>query len=97
MKLNPDPFTTIETGSKDIEFHLNDEKRQQINVGDTITFSNTADPEQKLFTKVTALHYAPSFAELFTTIPLSVCGFDGEISPDQAANAMRQYYIIYQI
>lgn len=92
MKLNPDPFTTIGTEKKNIELRLNDEKRQQINVGDTITFSNTAEPEQKLFTKVTALHHAPTFAELFTTIPLSICGFDGSLSPEQAANAMRQYY-----
>lgn len=92
MKLNPDPFTAIATGKKNIELRLNDEKRQQINVGDTITFSNTANPEQKLFTKVIALHHAPSFAELFTTIPLSVCGFDGALSPEEAANAMRQYY-----
>lgn len=92
MKLNPPPFTAIETGKKNIELRINDEKRQQIKLGDTITFTNTTDPEQKLFTKVTALHHAPSFAELFTTIPLSVCGFDGALSPKDAANTMRQYY-----
>lgn len=92
MKLNPDPFVAIETGKKNIELRLNDEKRKQINVGDMITFANTADPERKLFAKVIVLHHAPSFAELFTTIPLSVCGFDGTLSPEEAANAMRQYY-----
>lgn len=92
MKLNPDPFTAIETGKKNIELRLNDEKRQKINIGDTITFTNTADPERKLFTKVIVLHHATSFAELFTTIPLSVCGFDGALSSEEAANAMRQYY-----
>lgn len=92
MKLNPSPFTAIETGKKNIELRLNDEKRQQIKIGDTITFTNTANPEQKLFTKVTALHHASSFVELFTTIPLSVCGFDGALSSEEAANAMRQYY-----
>lgn len=92
MKLNPSPFTAIETGKKNIELRLNDEKRQQIKIGDTITFANIVDPKQKLFTKVTALYHAPSFAELFTTIPLSVCGFDGALSPEEAANAMRQYY-----
>ena len=89
MKLNPSPFTAIETGKKNIELRLNDEKRQQINIGDTITFTNTADSERKLYTKVIALHYAPSFAELFATIPLSVCGFDGALSPEEAGNAMR--------
>ncbi len=92
MKLNPSPFTAIETGKKNIELRLNDEKRQQIKIDDTITFTNTVDSEQKLFTKVIALHHAPSFLELFTTIPLSVCGFDGALSPEEAANAMRQYY-----
>ena len=92
MKLNPSPFTAIKTGKKNIELRLNDEKRQLIDIGDTITFTNTADPEQKLFTKITALHHAPSFAALFTTIPLSFCGLDGALSPKEAANAMRQYY-----
>lgn len=92
MKLNPSPFAAIETGKKNIELRLNDEKRQQIKIGDTITFTNIADSEQKLFTKVTALHHAPSFAALFTTIPLSACGFDGALSPEEAVNAMRQYY-----
>ena len=92
MKLNPFPFTAIEIGTKNIELRLNDEKRQQIKIGDTITFTNITDPEQKLFTKVTALHHALSFAELFTTIPIFVCGFDGVLSPEEAANAMRQYY-----
>lgn len=92
MKLNPSPFTAIETGKKNIELRLNDQKRQQIKIGDTITFSNTDDSEQKLYTKVTVLHHAPSFTELFATIPLSVCGFDGALSPEEAATAMRQYY-----
>lgn len=92
MKLNSNSYTAIETGKKNIELRLNDEKRQQINIGDTVTFSNTADPERKLFTKVITLHHAPSFAELFTAIPLSVCGFDDALSSEEAANAMRQYY-----
>lgn len=92
MKLNPDPFIAIETGKKNIELRLNDEKRQLINIGDTITFTNTTNPAQKLFTEVTALHHAPSFVELFSTIPFSVCGFDGALSSEEAADAMRQYY-----
>lgn len=92
MKLNPAPYAAIKTGKKNIELRLNDEKRQQVKVGDTITFSNTAIPGLKLYTRVNALHHAVSFAELFTTIPLSVCGFDSSLSVDEAANEMRQYY-----
>ena len=92
MKLNPAPYAAIKTGKKNIELRLNDEKRQQVKVGDTITFSNTAIPGLKLCTRVNALHHAVSFAELFTTIPLSVCGFDSSMSAEEAANEMRHYY-----
>lgn len=92
MKLNPTPYTAIKTGNKNIELRLNDEKRQQIKIGDTITFSNTAVPELKLYTRVKALHHAPSFVELFTSVPLSVCGFSPDLSAAEAANEMRNYY-----
>ena len=92
MKLNPAPYAAIKTGKKNVELRLNDEKRQQVKVGDTITFSNTAIPDLKLYTKVNALRQVASFAELFTTIPLSVCGFDSGLSVEEAANEMRQYY-----
>lgn len=92
MKLNPAPYAAIKIGKKNIELRLNDEKRQKVKVGDTITFSNTAIPDLRLYTKVNALHHAVSFVELFTTISLSVCGFDGNLSVEEAANEMRQYY-----
>ena len=92
MKLNPAPYAAIKTGKKNIELRLNDEKRQLVKVGDTITFSNTAIPDLKLYTKVKALHHAPSFIELFAAIPLSVCGFNPDLSVEEAANEMRHYY-----
>lgn len=61
MKLNPAPYAAIKTGKKNIELRLNDEKRQQVKVGDTITFSNIAIPDLKLYTRVNALHQAVSF------------------------------------
>lgn len=60
MKLNPSPFTAIETGKKNIELRLNDEKRQQIKIDDTITFTNTVDSEQKLLINlfIVCLHFS---------------------------------------
>ena len=40
MNLVPSAFKKIADGSKTIELRLNDEKRQQINVGYTIIFNN---------------------------------------------------------
>ena len=41
MRLKPEPFDGIVAGTKKIEFRLWDEKRQLINQGDQIIFTNT--------------------------------------------------------
>lgn len=61
MKLNPSPYAAIKSGRKNIELRLNDEKRQKIQVGDEIIFTNTQISDLKLHTKVIALHKEPSF------------------------------------
>ena len=43
MKLQTSPFKKIQNGSKTIELRLNDEKRQQVQVGDFIEFSQIDD------------------------------------------------------
>ena len=40
MTLWDDPFNSIKSGMKTVEMRLNDEKRQSINVGDTLSFTN---------------------------------------------------------
>lgn len=40
MKLQEDPFERIKNGTKTVEFRLYDEKRQTIQIGDEIEFSN---------------------------------------------------------
>ena len=64
MRLHKGPFELIKNGSKTIELRLYDEKRQMINLGDTITFENRSDGD-KIKVKVIALHKYPSFEELY--------------------------------
>ena len=90
MKLEPVPFGQIRSGSKTIEIRLRDEKRQQVQVGDFIEFSCTDAPENKLQTRVTALHPFGSFAELFAVLPKEKLGYAPDESPDPAV--MNQYY-----
>jgi ASC-1-like (ASCH) protein len=40
MRLHPEPFERVKSGEKNVECRLNDEKRQQLSVGDTIVFQN---------------------------------------------------------
>ena len=69
MKLQSEPFHKIKNGRKTIELRLNDEKRQQVRVGDFIEFSQMDAPLQKLTVRVIALHHFNSFAELYAALP----------------------------
>lgn len=90
MRLNPQPFAAIVCGQKTIELRLNDEKRQTVNVGDHIVFTNTDDVAATVTVEVIALHRFATFAELYAVLPLEKCGY----LPNQAASAkdMERYY-----
>ena len=92
MKLQKKPFDAILKGKKNIELRLNDEKRQQIQVGDKIIFKLDDLDEKEFKATVVALHHGDSFVSLFKRISLYDCGFVGEISVNEAAKSMREYY-----
>lgn len=89
MRLHKGPFELIKNGSKTIELRLYDEKRQMINVGDTITFENRSDGD-KIIVKVIALHKYPSFEELYKHFNKVSIGYkeDEEANPKD----MELYY-----
>ncbi len=60
-KLKQEPFEKIRNGNKTIELRLYDEKRQQVQIGDFIEFSLMDNPNEKIQTRVTALHHFDSF------------------------------------
>lgn len=91
MKLNPSPFKMIKSGQKTIELRLFDEKRQQINVGDTIVFTNASSGET-LSTKVLKLHKFNSFDELYKSLPLLKCGYTSKNVTQATPDDMKKYY-----
>ena len=93
MKLNPAPFEMMKSGQKTIELRLYDEKRQLINVGDEIVFSNTVTGET-FQTKVLKLHRFDSFADLYKSLPLLKCGYTGEIVHKASPTDMERYYSV---
>ena len=90
MKLKDVPFNKIQNGSKTIELRLNDEKRQQVQVGDFIEFSQIDDSSQRLTVRVTALHHFNSFAELYAALPKEKLGYAPNEMPDP--DHMDAYY-----
>lgn len=91
MNLNPEPFAMIKAGFKTIELRLWDEKRQKIQIGDTIVFQNTETGEL-LSATVLKLHIFKSFAELYQSLPLLQCGYTPEDVKNAEPGDMNQYY-----
>lgn len=89
MKLAKEPFDKIENGQKIIESRLYDEKRQQINIGDSVEFIQNDDPSKKIETMVRALHRYGTFAELFSDFPPAY--FGGE-TKDSLIEEIRGFY-----
>ena len=85
MNLTPAPMQEIRTGNKTIELRLNDEKRKQISVGDTIKFINTEDSNDTLRVKVVDLF-------LFSSLPLLNCGYNEDNINTASPEDMEMYY-----
>ena len=87
MKLQAAPFAKIKLEQKTIEMRLYDEKRQQIRVGDCITFRCG---EEAVTVRVRALHRFPDFKAMYNTLPKEKLGYgEGEIADPMD---MEQYY-----
>ena len=89
MKLKAIYFDLITTGKKIYEIRLNDEKRRQIKVGDTIIFKKEPLLMDTIKAKVENLTYFQSFKEMLDILPLYQIGFqentkDGREKESQA-------------
>jgi ASC-1-like (ASCH) protein len=89
MKLQELPFRQITQGSKVIEVRLNDEKRQQIKVGDSIKFRLVPDLEEEVVVEVIELLHCNTFRELYEEVePVE---FGGN-SVDELVEQIMQHY-----
>ncbi len=96
MKLWRDAFYNIADGTKTIELRLNDEKRQQICIGDTIIFNCTKNNDT-ITAKVKALHKFNDFKELYENLPVDKCGYSADELQNAHYTDMEQYYSKEQI
>ena len=82
-------FEKIKNGTKTIEVRLNDEKRRELKVGDTITFDNRKTNE-KLDVRVKNLYVYKNFEELYKHHDKISMGY--EESDVASPSDMRKYY-----
>ena len=66
LTLATEPFNAITSGNKTIESRLYDEKRQKIQIGDQIIFTNRDNSSQTATVKVVGLLRYATFHDLFS-------------------------------
>ncbi len=66
MRLDVEPFNLIKNGKKKVEYRLNDEKRQKIKVGDTITFIKRPLEDESIKVKVTDLKHYNTLLDMYS-------------------------------
>ncbi len=66
LTLATEPFNAITSGNKTIESRLYDEKRQKIQIGDQIIFTNRDNSSQTATVKVIGLLRYATFHDLFS-------------------------------
>ena len=75
MMLHPGPFNMIKSGNKTIEMRLYDEKRNLINIGDKIIFTDR-ETGNVLITRVKKLYLFKSFEELYKNFDKEKLGYN---------------------
>ena len=66
LKLATEPFNAIISGDKTIESRLYDTKRQKIQIGDRIIFTNRDNSKQTVTAEVVGLLRYATFRDLFS-------------------------------
>lgn len=91
MKLQPKYYDYILNGTKRIEIRLYDEKRQQINIGDTIKFLREPDLSESFNTKVVGLLRYNSFEDMFKDYDISVLA-DKSMTKEELISVLEEFY-----
>ena len=88
MNLQDKYFDFIKNGTKRIELRLNDEKRQQIKIGDSIEFSNE---KFKFTTKVIGLLKYQDFKTLFNDFGIEILA-DKTMTKEELLGILSEFY-----
>lgn len=91
MKLQPEYFNFILNGTKRIEIRLNDEKRQNVKLGDKIKFLKEPDLNESFEAQVIGLLRYNSFEEMFKDYDISILS-DKSMTKEELISVLEQFY-----
>lgn len=92
MELHKYSFKNTAVGKRTIDVRPYDSKYNALKIDDIIIFINSANANEKLPSRVTALYRYRTFEELFFEITPQRCGFVDKITPKEAATFTKQIY-----
>ena len=91
IKLKPEYIEFIKEGTKRIEIRLNDEKRSQIKLGDTIKFLKEPEKKETLKAKVVGLLRYNTFEDMFNDFDISILA-DKSMTKEELIGVLEQFY-----
>ena len=91
LKLQPKYFDYINNGTKRIELRLYDEKRQKINIGDTIIFKKEPELKAAMQVKVIGLLRYNTFEELFRDFDIEMMA-DKSMTKKELLSVLEEFY-----
>ena len=93
LKLRPKYFDYINNGTKRIELRLYDEKREKIDIGDTIIFKKEPELIDIIKVKVIGLYRCDSFENLFKDFNISIMA-DISMTKKELLSVLEEFYTI---
>ena len=93
VHLHADVFEIVKQGKKDIEVRINDEKRRQLKIGDTLVFLKRPNDDEEIRAKVVALEYYDYFYNLVEHYDMERLYLEG-YTKEQYLEEMKRFYTI---
>lgn len=91
IKLQPEYYDYVLSGTKRIEIRLFDEKRKMINIGDKIEILKEPDLLESFEVEVVGLLRYKDFESLFNDFDTSILA-DSKVSKEKLLNDLEKYY-----
>ena len=91
IKLQPEYYNFMLNGTKRIEIRLNDEKRQQIKIGDTIKILKEPELNESFKVKVIGLLKYKTFEDIFRDFDISILS-DKAMTKEELLAVLEKFY-----
>jgi len=89
--LDDDIFRVVKKGIKNVEVRVNDQKRQNLKIGDTIAFYKRPSDDEMIEVVVTNLKYYNNFEELGNYYPMERL-YLRDFNKDAWYDLMKRFY-----